>query len=119
MAPVPADRREIHSAAMPHQGGVIPRSSGFGRFMQILARQNCIGVDTQTILAKGVMDQLGSGHIEVEIHGSVIRHPEEPKNAQWHLEEGLVSILSFIGPSQVVPQVSRTEKDEAVTYVSI
>jgi hypothetical protein len=37
-------------------------SSGFGRFMQILARQNYIGTGTQTVLAKGVKDQ---GHLEV------------------------------------------------------
>ena len=66
MAPVPADRRPIQSAAMPHPGGVTPRSSGSGRFMQILTRQSCIGVGTQTIRAKGVKDQLGSGHIELE-----------------------------------------------------
>ena len=37
-------------------------SSGFGRFEQILARQNCIGTGTQTVLVKGVKDQ---GHSKV------------------------------------------------------
>jgi hypothetical protein len=41
--PALADRRKIHAAAMLHQTGVTPRSSGFKKFMQILARQNCIG----------------------------------------------------------------------------
>jgi hypothetical protein len=35
-------------------------SSGFGRFMQILVRQNYIGTGTQTVLAKGVKDQVHS-----------------------------------------------------------
>jgi hypothetical protein len=46
-----ADRREIYAAAMPHKARVISRSSDFGRFMQILARQN-IGADTETMVAK-------------------------------------------------------------------
>jgi hypothetical protein len=37
-------------------------SSDFGRFIQILVRQDYIGTDTQTVLAKGVKDQ---GHLEV------------------------------------------------------
>jgi hypothetical protein len=33
-------------------------SSNFGRFMQILARQNYVGTDTKTVLTKGFKDQL-------------------------------------------------------------
>lgn len=40
-----------------------PRSSGFERFMQILARQNYIGTNTPH-------------GATTEIHASVIRHPE-------------------------------------------
>jgi hypothetical protein len=40
-----ADRREIYVAVMPYEVRVISRSSGVGRFMQILARQNCIGIE--------------------------------------------------------------------------
>jgi hypothetical protein len=77
IAPVPTDHRQIHSAAMPRQGGVILRSSSFGRFMQILTRQNCIRVGTQTILAKGVKDQLDKDSTEVEIYATVTQSHQE------------------------------------------
>jgi hypothetical protein len=41
-----------------HSGNTV--SNGFGRFMQILARQNYIGTGTQLVLAKGVKDQVYS-----------------------------------------------------------
>jgi hypothetical protein len=43
--PVLVNRCEIYAAAILQQMGVISRSSGFKRFMQILARQNLIGDD--------------------------------------------------------------------------
>ena len=52
---MPADRHEVHAAATPRQRGVIPKSTGFGKFMQILARQNCIGTGAQTVRARGVL----------------------------------------------------------------
>jgi hypothetical protein len=64
------NRNEIHSAAILRQGRVTPRSSSYKRFMQILAKQNCIGVDTRTILTKEVKDPLGSGHMGLGIHVS-------------------------------------------------
>ena len=36
------------------------------------------------------------------MYKSVIQHPEEPKNAHWLLEEGLLSILSFTSLSQYI-----------------
>ncbi|KAF4630995.1 hypothetical protein G7Y89_g7139 [Cudoniella acicularis] len=50
------------STVMLHQAGVTSRFSGFVKFMQITARQNCIGVDTQTMVAqksKGSADGFG------------------------------------------------------------
>jgi hypothetical protein len=43
--PVLVNRCEIYTAAILQQMGVISRSSGFKRFMKILARQNLIGDD--------------------------------------------------------------------------
>jgi len=40
MAPVPAGRRQIHSAVMLCQGGVTSRPSGFGIFRQAPARRH-------------------------------------------------------------------------------
>jgi hypothetical protein len=48
--PMLANRREIRVVAMPHEAGVTLWSSGFGR--QILVRQNRIGVNTETMVAK-------------------------------------------------------------------
>jgi hypothetical protein len=35
MVTEPADHHVIHTAAIPRQGGVTPRPSGFRRFMQL------------------------------------------------------------------------------------
>lgn len=51
-----ANCREINAAAIPHWKGVIRRSSGSGRFMRILARENYNGVNTETIVAKGLAE---------------------------------------------------------------
>jgi hypothetical protein len=63
-----AGRCEVYVASVPHQVGVTSRSSGFGRFMQILARQNSIGTNTPH-------------RYTIEIYPCVIRHPEGSKNA--------------------------------------
>jgi hypothetical protein len=49
---VPADRREVPCSGRAHQVKVTSRSSSFGRFMQITSMQNCIGVDSQTMVGK-------------------------------------------------------------------
>jgi hypothetical protein len=79
-------------------------SSGFERFMPILARQNYIGTDTPNGTDKRSKGSTGgSFRGTIEIQAAVIRHLEESKNAQWHLdypEAGLIYLNAMLVRSQ-------------------